>query len=829
MNTKFFKSLAAVAVAVLAVGCAKEQGSQEGPANVTFEIENPVAVTRAIGDGTTAKQLYYQVFDAAGNPIADLPVQWKTFSSLKTTVSFQLVKDQKYNFIFWAQTPLDGYYTIDGTEGLKKITADYSTHKGANDENRDAFFAVEKDLVISGPVSKTVTLTRPLAQVNIGTLDELKVGTATAPAIDLTDATSKVVIKDVPTVFAPLSTTPETMFSGASDVTFQAAAVPTEKLSVKGVEYDYLAMNYVFAPAEGTICNLTAEFSLTGMEPISLSSPATPLKRNYRTNILGKLLTSTADFIVVVDPAFAGDEDIYPLIVNGVAYKTLDAAVAAAKTGEQTIIALNKDMAGNGVKAINGQDVVIDLGGHTFDIDGSLVGSAGTETNGFQLLKGSKVTFKNGTLKSKKAKLLIQNYSDLTLENVTLDATGGEAEYVLSNNHGTVKIIGSSSILASEGKHAFDVYYWPPYYSDGVNVYVNTTGIIRGAIEYASVVGKEDECDKNTSLVIENAVLENSKLETKLLTPNVKIASRVFADESAATAWLPDGYKLMTDGDYYKVLENSVSVVAAQDELNNLLANAPEGETLDIRLTEGTYALPATVKNDGISLSGVTGKEVLDCSTTTAISAKDATISNFVVKGNSAFENKSSLALNGANAKVKGCKFEDGRINTYGSDLSVSLSAGAVATISDCDFRKSGFRGIMIWNTGAEVKIDNCLFDNTYPFNCDAGTGKITVTGSELKGWTSYTNTVEAVSFTDCRFGKSSSGYAYLVPYCKTVLKDCVFSSDFVVSPSGSNTFTIEFINCKLEDGSPVSSAIMDTESDNKNPTWIIDGVSYNF
>ena len=485
-------------------------------------------------------------------------------------------------------------------------------------------------------------------------------------------------------------------------------------------------------------------------------------------------------------------------------------------------------MAGNGVKTINGQDVVIDLGGHTFDVDGSLVGSAGTETNGFQLIKGSKVTFKNGTLKSKKAKLLIQNYSDLTLEDVILDATGGEAEYVLSNNHGTVKIIGSSSILAPEGKHAFDVYYWPPYYSDGVNVYVNTTGIIRGAIEYACAEN-EDACNQKTSLVIDNADLENSKFETTLLKPNVKIARGVFADETAATAWLPDGYKLMTDGDYYKVLQNSVSVVAAQDDLNDLLANAPAGEKLDILLTEGTYALPATVKNDGISLSGVTGKEVLDCSTTTAISAKDATISNFVVKGNSAFANGSSLALNGANAKVKGCKFEDGRVNTYGSDLSVSLSAGAVATISDCDFRKSGFRGIMIWNTGAEVKIDNCLFDNTYPFNCDAGTGKITVTGCELKGWTSYTSTVEAVSFTDCRFGKSSSGYAYLVPYCKTVLKDCVFSSDFVVSPSGSNTFTIEFINCKLEDGSPVSSAIMDTESDNKNPTWIIDGVSYNF
>lgn len=360
MNTKFFKSLAAVAVAVLTVGCAKEQGTQEEPANVTFEIENPVAATKAIGDGTTAKQLYYQVFDAAGNPIAGLPVQNKTLSSLKTTVSFQLVKDQKYNFIFWAQTPVDGYYTIDATEGLKKITADYTTHKGANDEKRDAFFAVEKDLVISGPVSKTVTLTRPLAQVNIGTLDELKAGMTTAPAIDLSGATSKVVVKDVPTVFAPLATTPETMFSGASDVTFEAAAVPTEKLSVKGVKYDYLAMNYVFAPAEGTICNLTAEFSLTGMEPISLSSPATPLKRNYRTNILGSLLTSTADFIVVVDPAFAGDEEEVNLtsVKNEASLRALFATGGSAKLADNIEIS-------KGLIVPTGKRVVLDLGAKT--------------------------------------------------------------------------------------------------------------------------------------------------------------------------------------------------------------------------------------------------------------------------------------------------------------------------------------------------------------------------------------------------------------------------------------------------------------------------------
>lgn len=705
MNKNLFKTFAIAAMAVLAGACAKEQvGQEEQTGMVTFEVENPVAVTKAIGDGMTAKHLYYQVFDANGNPIAGLPVQTKKLTSLKTTVSFQLIKDQKYNFVFWAQTPTSGYYTIDETEGLKKITADYEGKK-SNDENFDAFFAVEKDLVISGHVSKTVTLTRPFAQVNIGTNDELKAGTTTGPAIDLSGATSKVVVKGVPTVFAPLATTPEAMLTGATDVTFISAEVPTEKLVVKGVEYNYLAMNYVFAPAEGTVCDLTAEFALVGRAPIPLSSPATPIKRNYRTNILGKLLTSSADFNIEVDPGFGGDEDIYPIVVNGVAYKTLDAAVAAAKTGEQTIISLNNDMAGNGVKTINGQDVVIDLGGHTFDIDGSLVGSTGTETNGFQLLHGSKVTFKNGTLKSKKALLLIQNYSDLTLENVTLDATGGAAHYVLSNNHGTVKILGSTSILAPEGKHAFDVYYWPPAYSDGVNVYVNTTGIIRGAIEYACD-NDEDACNKKTSLVIDNAVLENSKFETKLLTPNMKIARRVFADEAAAVAWIPAGYKLITDGDYYSIVDGSVTMVASQDELETALGEASTGDYL--KLPVGTYTLPALTKSvEGVTFEGKLGEDgnpltVIDLASVAYTPSdngrpyKDVTFKNisFIT-----WTDNYKGFRHSENLLFEGCTFT-GKHFAYGKE-----------TYKKCKFIQNVV-DYNIWTYGSEeITFNECLFD----------------------------------------------------------------------------------------------------------------------
>ena len=309
MKTKLFKTLAATAMSVLAIACAKEPVADNGQqAGVSFTVEVPGApATRAYGEAEKATELYYQVFDNAGNTINGLGVQHTGLVGKTAKVNFQLVKDQTYNFVFWAQTTETGYYTIDETEGLKKITADYTTHKDANDENRDAFFATES-FKVTGPVTKTVTLKRPFAQINIGTKDQLKAGAATAPAINFDGAKSSVTVKGVPTVFSPLATTPETMLTVPTDVTFASAAIPTGSLNVNGTDYNYLAMNYVFAPAEGTVCDLTAEIVLTGREPIQLSSPTTPIKRNWRTNILGSLLTSSADFDVVVDPSFEGDD-----------------------------------------------------------------------------------------------------------------------------------------------------------------------------------------------------------------------------------------------------------------------------------------------------------------------------------------------------------------------------------------------------------------------------------------------------------------------------------------------------------------------------------------
>ena len=360
MKTKLFKTLAATAMSVLAIACAKEPVADNGQqAGVSFMVEVPGAsVTKAYGEAEKATKLYYQVFDNAGAPIEGLGVQHTDLVGKTAKVNFQLVKDQTYKFIFWAQTTETGYYTIDETEGLKKITADYTTHKDANDENRDAFFATES-FKVTGPVTKTVTLKRPFAQINIGTKDQLRAGSATAPAIDFTGAKSSVTVTGVPTVFSPLAATPETMLTVPATVTFASAAIPTGPLNVNETDYNYLAMNYVFAPAEGTVCDLSAEIALTGREPIQLSSPTTPIKRNWRTNILGSLLTSGVDFNVVVDPSFGGNEDIDLVnIKNEASLKALLATGGTAKLADNIEIS-------KGLVVPSGKNVVLNLGGKT--------------------------------------------------------------------------------------------------------------------------------------------------------------------------------------------------------------------------------------------------------------------------------------------------------------------------------------------------------------------------------------------------------------------------------------------------------------------------------
>ena len=247
-------------------------------------------------------------------------------------------------------------------------------------------------------------------------------------------------------------------------------------------------------------------------------------------------------------------ETEYVAQIGAAKYKTLAGAVDAVPTDKtETEIVLLKDYIGSGIKVVAGKNIVFNLNGKTYTVDKPTVGSSGTETNGFQLLKDSKVTFKNGTLNSATGAdclpnggILIQNYCDLTLENVTLDTSANSnISYVISNNFGSLTAKGNTVIKAADGKVAFDLWYGmnsEGLYDDGVSVTFGTdfTGSVTGKIEYGahSRVTSKDWMNK-AKLTIANGNFDTTFVDSnpregiKSTDFNISISGGTFSDVSA--------------------------------------------------------------------------------------------------------------------------------------------------------------------------------------------------------------------------------------------------------------------------------------------------------
>ena len=106
-----------------------------------------------------------------------------------------------------------------------------------------------------------------------------------------------------------------------------------------------------------------------------------------------------------------------------------------------------------------------------------------------QLLKDSNVIIKNGTITGNSGnpmtKMVIQNYSNLTLDHVIVQDAGTD-QYVLSNNFGEIHLKNGTEINAPGSHVAFDLWYgMKAAYDDGVTVYIDTPDVkINGPIEY---------------------------------------------------------------------------------------------------------------------------------------------------------------------------------------------------------------------------------------------------------------------------------------------------------------------------------------------------------
>ncbi len=403
--------------------------------------------------------------------------------------------------------------------------------------------------------------------------------------------------------------------------------------------------------------------------------PANNKAEGENTSFTGCATTKNGDNYNVTAPvAMIGEKG----------YATLAAAVTDVPTdGTETTITLLRDVNdAHGMAVASGKNFTVDFGGHTYTVTKPGAGSSGTETNAFQLLKNSTVTFKNGTIRCNPDNLtevrnnknnvvnvmrIIQDYAALTLEDMVIDGTYlfGDGDLPMSFNNQPVTIKGSTSVILKQGAtKAFDADgNWGTNPYDRCKVTVDTTGTIDGNIELgqgyldiknAKVRGgivlctscgtseTEGQADRITISGGTFGVAPNAEYLAKgmIVVPNVgktefTVQPKTSEDGKTTTEVSEDGKTVTettTDGNTVTKTETNVdtgaeTVTKTETKVEGNVTTKTETVTVkdkDGKVTESTETVTTEKTENGGTTTVVTKKDTLNKTETTEVTGVTA-------------------------------------------------------------------------------------------------------------------------------------------------------------------------------------------------------------
>ena len=294
---RIFLLASAIAGLFSAASCQQENLEPEVKGGVTYEILLPEVVnTKAASHEYAEYDLYYEVYKTVSETdLADLTKKplfenKVTMTGNSHTLHLDLLNDQDYTILFWANKKENYYFVL---EDLRNVVVKEAS---SNNDDRDAFCGKDQIFQHDAAYSKKVELKRPFAQVNIATV----VKSVAEIGYDITPISSLVKFTKIPTAYSVLDDMP---VGENSEVTYGVNWVPEGNLDA--TEYKKVAMNYVLVP-EGTV-DVYYEIN-TANGTVKNTVGNVPVKKNYRTNIIGNLLTSNATYTIELKPGFEEGE-----------------------------------------------------------------------------------------------------------------------------------------------------------------------------------------------------------------------------------------------------------------------------------------------------------------------------------------------------------------------------------------------------------------------------------------------------------------------------------------------------------------------------------------
>ena len=351
----FFAS--ALAGLFFAASCQQEEFAPVEESNVvTFEVGIPEVATKAavVDNGDNINDLVYAVYrtDAtsleavqADKSLLTLLYQ-KNYADDETTfvtvngkqsayVPVELLNNgQNFVVVFWAQ--VEDKWVGEDFDLLNGIG--YPAGMDANNSDFAAFTGISFLKSDNLAAKKSIELKRPFAQINVAS-------TLPAQIKDVVLSTSTVKVMKAGKKFDVINQ----VASETETVEFIAAELPDGNLTVAGNTYKYIAMNYVFASG-----NVEVEYTINTDAHGTIQNTVSnvPVAANYRTNIVGSLLTSTADYTVTLA------EFDTPSLSSYVNVTTTEEIDNALKADEEVIsITLGADV------SLTANDAYLALGG----------------------------------------------------------------------------------------------------------------------------------------------------------------------------------------------------------------------------------------------------------------------------------------------------------------------------------------------------------------------------------------------------------------------------------------------------------------------------------
>ena len=393
-----------------------------------------------------------------------------------------------------------------------------------------------------------------------------------------------------------------------NDVTDGATVTVADGVTINGnVQNDGLT--------DVTVTGATINGNLTNNGTGSISVTDTKVSGNVSNSQNGKMAIIGSDVgsynnannnITFIDSTQNGEEipntaEGSVAMIGASTYSSLGEAIKAVQAGD--IIHILKDVPdAAGITVSSDKQFTVDFGGHTYTLKDPGAGSPGTETNGFQLLQNSDITFKNGTIRiaegTTSISRIIQNYANLTLEDMHFYAENqaGSLDYPLSFNNGSITFKGDTDIITPDDNNiAFDVCQFSNYPNVTVTFDESYTGTINGRIVYDSPNASTHKLYIKGNGTF--GVIEYSSKDTEEAAKNgIEVTSGNFA-QPVNEDYLADEVKAKLESNsnteapfsYYTSLEDALKAAQPGDKVTEVNPTPDEAQyAITLKYNDGT-------------------------------------------------------------------------------------------------------------------------------------------------------------------------------------------------------------------------------------------------